>query len=81
MVSGVEGSTKCDLDESKLRAMAILDLAFVVHVIVVVVLVFLVYLVVAKILGVSRRFGSYEPLPNAADANHVQLKTLSGTQA
>lgn len=81
VVSGVEGSTKCDLDESKLRAVAILDLAFVVHVIVVVVLVFLVYFVVAKIVGVSRRFGSYEPLPNAADANHVQLKTLSGTQA
>lgn len=80
-MSGVEGSTKCDLEESKIRAVAILDLAFVVHVIVVVVLVFLVYFVVSKVVGVSKRFGSYEPLPNAADTNHVQLKTLSGTQA
>ncbi|XP_021736118.1 uncharacterized protein LOC110702672 [Chenopodium quinoa] len=82
VVSGVEGSTKCELEESKLRAVAILDFMFLIHVGVVVVLVFVVYAVVSKALGVSRRFGgSYEVLPTAADTNHVQLKTLTGTQA
>ncbi|XP_028125169.1 uncharacterized protein LOC114322107 [Camellia sinensis] len=31
VVRGVDGSTKCDLDDSKLRAVAILDLMFVLH--------------------------------------------------
>ncbi|GAB4848602.1 hypothetical protein Ancab_003308 [Ancistrocladus abbreviatus] len=81
VVSGVEGSTKCEIDESKLRAVAILDLAFVVHVMIVMVILFLLYAVISKIVGVSRRFGPYEALPTTADSNHVQLKTLSGTQA
>ncbi|OMO85597.1 hypothetical protein CCACVL1_10086 [Corchorus capsularis] len=81
VVSGVEGSTKCDLDESKLRAVAILDLLFVVHVMFVVIIVMLTYALVAKTVGV-RRLGSYEPLPtNAADSNHIQMKALAGTQA
>ncbi|KNA04022.1 hypothetical protein SOVF_203400 [Spinacia oleracea] len=81
VVSGVEGSTKCELEDSKLRAVAILDLAFVIHVGMSMILIFLVYAVVSKALGVSRRFGSYEVLPTAAENTHVQLKTLSGTQA
>ncbi|KAL9241833.1 hypothetical protein vseg_015897 [Gypsophila vaccaria] len=93
VVAGVEGSTKCDLDESRLRAGAILDFMFVVYVVVVVVVVFGVYALVAKVVGVSaRRFGAYEALPNAVvvdgsggggggAASHVQLKTLTGTQA
>lgn len=80
-MSGVEGSTKCELEDSKLRAVAILDLAFVIHVGMSMILIFLVYAVVSKALGVSRRFGSYEVLPTAAENTHVQLKTLSGTQA
>lgn len=81
VVSGVEGSTKCDLDESRLRAVAILDLVFVVHVMFVIIFVMLTYAVVAKSVGV-RRPGSYEPLPaNASDSNHIQMKALAGTQA
>lgn len=82
VVSGVEGSTKCDLEDSKLRAVAILDLVFVVHVLFVLLIVMLVYAVVAKTVGI-RRFGSYEALPNLpiADANHIQMKALAGTQA
>ncbi|XP_022750412.1 uncharacterized protein LOC111299471 [Durio zibethinus] len=81
VVSGVEGSTKCDLDESRLRAVAILDLVFVVHVILVVIIVMLTYAVVSKAVGI-RRLGSYEALPtNSADSNHIQMKTLTGTQA
>ncbi|KAL1531578.1 hypothetical protein AAHA92_31702 [Salvia divinorum] len=82
VVSGVEGSTKCELDDSKLRAAAILDLVFVLHVALVLVIFLVVYTVVAKTLGVRTRFGSYEALPNTSlDANHIQLKAMAGTQA
>lgn len=81
VVSGVEGSTKCDLDESRLRAVAILDLVFVVHAMFVVIIVMLTYALVAKTVGM-KRLGSYEALPtNAADSNHIQMKALTGTQA
>ncbi|OVA09720.1 Protein of unknown function DUF716 [Macleaya cordata] len=82
VVSGVEGSTKCDLEESRLRAVAILDLVFVIHVLFVVVIVMVIYAVVAKTVGI-RRFGSYEALPNLqlGDSNHVQMKSIAGTQA
>ncbi|XP_020219214.1 uncharacterized protein LOC109802314 [Cajanus cajan] len=85
VASGVEGSTQCDLDDSKLRAVAILDLAFLVHAIFVLLLVLLIYALVARSVGV-RRLGSYEPLPTVAspaDPNHthIQMKALTGTQA
>ncbi|GMI98131.1 hypothetical protein like AT5G13890 [Hibiscus trionum] len=81
VVTGVEGSTKCDLDESRLRAVAILDLVFVVHVMFVVIIVMATYALVAKTVG-TRRLGSYEPLPaNSADNNHIQMKALTGNQA
>ncbi|XP_026385710.1 uncharacterized protein LOC113281240 [Papaver somniferum] len=83
VVSGVEGSTKCDLEESRLRAVAILDLVFVIHVLFVIVIVMVIYAVVAKTIGI-RRFGSYEALPNlqSLDSNlNVQMKSISGTQA
>lgn len=81
VVNGVEGSTKCDLEESSLRAVAILDLAFLVHVMFVMFIMMVVYAVVAKSFGI-RRLGSYEALPTAShDHNHIQLKSLSGTQA
>ncbi|KAJ8752409.1 hypothetical protein K2173_004045 [Erythroxylum novogranatense] len=82
VVNGVEGSTQCDLEESRLRAVAILDLLFVIHVIFVVVIVIVTYGVIAKNVGV-RRLGSYEALPTSAtaDSNHIQMKALTGTQA
>ncbi|KAF2323003.1 hypothetical protein GH714_032716 [Hevea brasiliensis] len=74
VVSGVEGSTKCDLEESRLRAVAILDLLFVVHVMFVVLIVMVTYAVMARTFGV-RRMGSYEALPTtASDSNHIQMK-------
>ncbi|AES80752.1 hypothetical protein MtrunA17_Chr7g0252491 [Medicago truncatula] len=86
VVNGVEGSTKCDLDESKFRALAILDLAFVVYVMLVMIVVLVVYAVVASAVGGVRRVGSYESLPTAGsssptDSNHIQMKALAGTQA
>ncbi|XP_023739728.1 uncharacterized protein LOC111887814 [Lactuca sativa] len=85
VVSGVEGSTKCDLEDSKLRATAILDLVFVVYVLFVVLILIVTYAVTAKVVGV-RRFGSYEAIPTSsgssvADPNHIQMKALTGTQA
>lgn len=82
VVSGVEGSTKCDLEDSKLRAAALLDLVFVVHVFFVLLILMVAYAVLARALG--RRFGSYEALPTSAspvDSNHIQMKALAGTQA
>lgn len=82
VVSGVEGSTKCDLEDTKLRAEAILDLIFVVHVLFVLLVFLVVYSAIAKTLGIRSRYGSYESLPNATvDSNHIQLKAMSGTQA
>jgi hypothetical protein len=85
VVSGVEGSTKCDLDESKFRAVAILDLVFVLHVLFVLLLILIIYAVLARTITVSsiRRFGTYEVLPTVAvaDSNHIQMKSLTGTQA
>ncbi|KAI3463152.1 hypothetical protein Pfo_019815 [Paulownia fortunei] len=82
VVSGVEGSTKCDLEDSKLRAVAILDLVFVLHVFFVLLIFLVVYCALAKTLGIRSRFGSYEALPNTAvDSNHIQLKAITGTQA
>ncbi|KAK7336199.1 hypothetical protein VNO77_16733 [Canavalia gladiata] len=83
--SGVEGSTQCDLDRSKFRADAILDLALSLHAIFVFLLVLVTYALVAKTVGV-RRLGSYDALPtssNPTDANHshIQMKALTGTQA
>ncbi|CAM8912571.1 unnamed protein product [Rhodiola kirilowii] len=84
VVTGVEGSTKCDLEESRLRAVAILDLAFVIHVLFALLIVLVIYAVVAKTIGI-RRFGSYEALPTlstaAVEPNHIQMKSLTGTQA
>ncbi|XP_043705903.1 uncharacterized protein LOC122655693 isoform X2 [Telopea speciosissima] len=85
VVSGVEGSTKCDLEESRLRAVAILDLAFVIHATFVIVTVMVVYAVIARSVG-SKRLGSYEALPTLSGAgdsnnNHIQMKALAVTQA
>lgn len=85
VVNGVEGSTRCDVDEFKFRATAILDLLFLVHVMIVVVIVMITYAVVGKSVGVKRT-GSYEALPNIASLpenthTHVQMKSLIGTQA
>ncbi|KAL8499121.1 hypothetical protein ACS0TY_022191 [Phlomoides rotata] len=82
VVSGVEGSTKCDLEDTKLRAGAILDLVFVLHVLFVLLIFLVIYGSLARSLGIRSRLGSYEALPNTAvDSNHIQLKTMSGTQA
>lgn len=94
VVSGIEGSTKCDLEDSKLRAIAILDLVFLVHIMFVVIIVMVTYAAIVRTVTItttSRRFGSYEALPTiippaaapaaTADPNHIQMKAMAGTQA
>ncbi|CAA2990823.1 uncharacterized protein LOC111400787 [Olea europaea subsp. europaea] len=82
VVSGVEGSTKCNLEDSKLRAVTILDLVFVLHVLLVLLVFMVVYAAVARTAGIRNRFGSYEALPTAAaDSSHIQMKAMTGTQA
>lgn len=84
VANGVEGSTECDLEEFKFRAVAILDLVFLVHVMFVVVIVMITYAVVAKSVGI-RRSGSYEALPHTSSPpesnhSHIQMKSMTGTQ-
>lgn len=84
VVDGVEGSTKCELEESKLRATAILDLIFLVHVMLVVFIVMIIHAGISKCVGI-RRFGSYDSLPNPSshseNSSIIQMKALTGTQA
>ncbi|KAI4375734.1 hypothetical protein MLD38_013566 [Melastoma candidum] len=88
VASGVEGSTKCDVEESGLRAAALLDVVFVGYVIVVVLIAVVVYAFQARGLGI-RRLGSYEALStNGGDGeighghgSVIQMKALTGTQA
>lgn len=82
VVRGVEGSTKCDLEDSKLRAVAILDLVFVLHVLLVLLIFMVVYAAVARTVGIHNRLRSYEALPTAAaDSSHIQMKAMTGTQS
>ncbi|KAK1271697.1 hypothetical protein QJS04_geneDACA021073 [Acorus gramineus] len=82
---GIAGSTRCELDESRLRAAALLDLVFVLHAAFVAVVVVVIYVCLAKMGGGLRRNGvggsSYELLPTAvavgSDSDHVQMKALA----
>ncbi|XP_008797089.1 uncharacterized protein LOC103712363 [Phoenix dactylifera] len=88
-------ATRCDVEDSRLRAAAILDLAFVLHAALVAAVAVLVYAVVSRasvaVGGLGRRFngGSYEALPTSSstgavgDLDHVQMKQLAknSTQA
>ncbi|KAK1295008.1 hypothetical protein QJS10_CPA16g00769 [Acorus calamus] len=82
---GIAGSTRCELDESRLRAAALLDLVFVLHAAFVAVVVVVIYVCLAKMGGGLRRNGvggsSYELLPTVlaagSDSDHVQMKALA----
>lgn len=90
------GVTRCDLDESRARAVEIFDLAFVFLATVVAVIAVAVYAVVAKVQGVSggngnaRRISSvaYEVLPTTSGTaamdeleHHVPMKAMAKTTA
>ncbi|KAK8938940.1 hypothetical protein KSP39_PZI011389 [Platanthera zijinensis] len=81
-----DGSIRCELDESRIRAAALLDLAFVLHTTFVSVIAVAVYASVAWWSGggLPRRYngGSYEPLPTSSSSgglselDHVQMKVI-----
>ncbi|WOL12880.1 hypothetical protein Cni_G21648 [Canna indica] len=80
--------TSCDLEDSRLRAFALLDLAFTIHSIFISVVAAIVYASITTVHtvgGLVRRHngGSYEILPRSSstsalsDMDHIQMKTLS----
>ncbi|KAG0493043.1 hypothetical protein HPP92_006148 [Vanilla planifolia] len=79
-------STRCEIEESRIRAAALLDLAFMLHTTFIAVITVAVYAYVAWVCGGchTRRYGvgAYEALPTSsssgglADLDHVQMKTI-----
>lgn len=69
-------STQCDVEAAGLRAVALMDLAFVIHVLVVVFVFALVYAIVSRGVG-YRRNGGYEGVDTNGDSEHLQMRPLS----
>lgn len=72
--SGVDASTQCDLLDSVVRAMALMDLAFATHVVAVVLVTVTAYGLVARLQGERR---GYEAVASDSDLQEqVQMKPL-----
>jgi len=54
--TGIDGSTQCDVEVSRIRAVALMNLAFNFHVILVLLVSVLVFAVVAKLHGPRRGY-------------------------
>ncbi|RWW47676.1 hypothetical protein BHE74_00046308, partial [Ensete ventricosum] len=87
-------STRCDIESSRLRAAAILDLFFTLHATLIAIVTSIVYATVTRAYGgngLVRRHngGSYDALPTSlsagrlSDMDHIHMKALSksSTQA
>lgn len=72
--TGIDGSTICDVEVARVRAVALMDLAFNCHVICVVLFSVLAFALVAKLSG-SKRVG-YDSLILESDPESVQMKPL-----
>lgn len=70
------GYTQCDIDVSKLRAVAIMDLAFIIHVLVVMFVFAFVYSLASRGIGYRRNSG-YEAMDVNGESDHLQMKPLS----
>lgn len=70
------GYTQCDVDAAKQRAVALIDLAFVIHVLVMVVVYAFIYGLVARGNG-HRRNSGYEAVDTNGESEHLQMKPLS----
>ncbi|CAM6105168.1 unnamed protein product [Calypogeia fissa] len=71
---GVNGSTQCDLDDVKVRAMELMGFALNCHVVSVVLFSVLTLGVVARVLGY--RQGGYDPLNYEQDNDMLQMKPM-----
>lgn len=79
--TGIDGSTVCDVEVSRIRAVALMNLAFNFHVIMVVCFSVLMFALVAKVHGPRRAGPAYEPITVSRDAISdadisVQMKPL-----
>lgn len=70
-------STKCDLQEMIVRAVALMNFAFNCHVIVVVFFSVFIFAVVAKVYG--HRRVTYDPISSDFDSEAMQLKSMAAT--
>lgn len=70
------GYTQCDIDAAKQRAVAIMDLAFIIHVLVLVFVYAFIYVLGARGNG-HRRNSSYEAIDTNGESDHLQMKPLS----
>lgn len=73
------GPTRCDLDESKVRAMAIMDLVLVVDTVVVTIIFVAIYVTTRRFCTKRGGVGPYEPLPTSTGieiVDHVQMKPI-----
>lgn len=70
------GSTQCDVDAAKLRAIALMDLAFLVHIILMICAFAFVYGLISRV-GGYRRNGGYDALEANGESDHVQARPLS----
>lgn len=72
---GVNGSTQCDLEDARLRAMELMGFALNCHVVLVVLFSVLTLGLVARLQGYRR--GGYDPLNYEQDPDVVQMKPMS----
>lgn len=72
--TGIDGSTICDVDVVRVRAVALMDLAFNCHVICVAGFSVFAFALVAKLSG--SKCGGYDPLVLDSDPESVQMKPL-----
>ena len=70
-------STKCDLQEMIVRAVALMNFAFNCHVIAVVFFSVFIFAVVAKVYG--HRRVTYDPISSDFDSEAMQLKSMAAT--
>ncbi|MCO5603798.1 hypothetical protein L7F22_057950 [Adiantum nelumboides] len=70
------GYTQCDIDLAKIRAVAIMDLALIIHVLVVIFVFAFVYALASRGTGYRRNSG-YEAMDANGESDHLQMKPLS----
>lgn len=74
------GYTQCDVDAAKQRAVALMDLAFIIHVLVVVFVYAVIHaiaLLASRGNGHRRNSSGYEAVDINGESDHLQMKPLS----
>lgn len=75
--TGIDGSTVCDVEVSRIRAVALMNLAFNFHVIMVLCFSVIMFALVAKVNGLRRGGPAYDPISrDTLEVDSVQMKPL-----